>query len=90
DCRPVFDLTGRCDGAAAKDGSIWGTYIHGVFDNHCYRRYFLNSVRRRKGLPPLPPAAGDPDAAFNILADTVRKNIDIRAIYSIISRSAAV
>jgi adenosylcobyric acid synthase len=37
------------DGAAA--GNVWGTYIHGIFDNDEFRRAFLNGIRRMNGLP---------------------------------------
>ena len=41
------------DGAVRKDGLVWGTYIHGVFDEPGFRRVWLNRARLRKGLPPL-------------------------------------
>ncbi|MBL8074046.1 MAG: cobyric acid synthase [Nitrospira sp.] len=42
-----------CDGAIRGDGLVWGTYIHGVFDEPHFRRAWLNRARARKGLPPL-------------------------------------
>jgi len=42
------------DGAVRSDGLVWGTYIHGVFDEPEFRRSWLNRVRRRKRLSPLP------------------------------------
>jgi adenosylcobyric acid synthase len=42
------------DGAVRNDGLVWGTYIHGVFDESEFRRDWLNRARRRKSLPPLP------------------------------------
>ena len=44
---------GEFDGAIRKDGRVWGTYIHGVFDEPDFRRIWLNQVRKRKGLQPL-------------------------------------
>ncbi len=41
------------DGAIREDGLVWGTYIHGVFDEPQFRRAWLNRARARKGLPPL-------------------------------------
>jgi adenosylcobyric acid synthase len=41
------------DGAIRHDGLVWGTYIHGVFDQPRFRRSWLNRARMRKGLLPL-------------------------------------
>jgi adenosylcobyric acid synthase len=41
------------DGAMTADGLVWGTYIHGVFDQPAFRRLWLNRLRARKGWPPL-------------------------------------
>ncbi len=41
------------DGAIRKDGLVWGTSIHGVFDEPGFRRTWLNRARVRKGIPPL-------------------------------------
>ena len=43
----------RFDGAIREDGLVWGTYIHGVFDEPGFRRACVNRARLRKGLPPL-------------------------------------
>jgi len=34
-------------------GNVWGTYIHGIFDNDCFRRSLLNSIRTKNGLSPV-------------------------------------
>ncbi len=41
------------DGAMSADGLVWGTYIHGVFDQPGFRREWLNRVRGRKNLQAL-------------------------------------
>jgi len=41
------------DGAMRADGLVWGTYLHGVFDQPGFRREWLNRVRIRKKLPTL-------------------------------------
>lgn len=43
DCRRPFALLEgeRADGAASADGSIWGTYVHGLFESRDFRAAFL-------------------------------------------------
>ena len=48
--------------------NIFGTYVHGIFDNDDLRRKFLNAVRRKKNLPPL-------DSTRNVRAEK-QKNYD--------------
>lgn len=33
------------DGAATLDGTIWGTYLHGIFDDAAFRNRFLTTLR---------------------------------------------
>ncbi|MDD2899798.1 MAG: cobyric acid synthase [Desulfuromonadaceae bacterium] len=39
------------DGAVSGGGRIFGTYLHGLFENGQFRELFLNSVRQEKGMP---------------------------------------
>ena len=41
------------EGAASENGCVWGTSIHGLFDQAGFRRGWLNRARGRKGLPPI-------------------------------------
>jgi adenosylcobyric acid synthase len=38
------------EGAASENGHVWGTSIHGLFDQAEFRRGWLNRARNRKGL----------------------------------------
>jgi adenosylcobyric acid synthase len=38
------------DGAMAPSGRVWGTYVHGLFDNDAARHCFLDTVRQSCGL----------------------------------------
>ena len=42
------------DGAVRHDGLVWGTYVHGLFDQPSFRRAWLNRLRSRKGLSAVP------------------------------------
>ncbi len=54
-------LSGRTGSPYSKDyildgsakGNVWGTYVHGIFDNDGLRSAVLNSLRVKKGLPSL-------------------------------------
>ena len=71
-------------GCINKKGNIWGTYIHGIFDNDIFRRTVLNSIRIKKNLPVTKVIHKyDIDHKIDGLADLLRKNLDIENIYKI-------
>jgi len=43
------------DGAVSRDGRVYGTYVHGLFDDARFCRALVDTLRRRRGLPPLAP-----------------------------------
>jgi adenosylcobyric acid synthase len=45
------------DGAARPDGLVYGTYVHGLFDDARFCRAVVAELRRRRGLAPLPAEA---------------------------------
>ena len=81
--RPYHSL----DGAVSEDGRVLGTYLHGLFDSGEFTRSLLDSLRLRKGLNVWEGERFDyqqhKDNQFNILADSMRENIDIARIYQI-------
>jgi cobyric acid synthase len=71
--------------AWGRHGAVWGTYLHGVFDQPGFRRWWLNSLRTRKGLAPLPGSGPDSlDAALDRLAATVRESLNMDAVYALL------
>ena len=68
-----------------SNDNIWTTYLHGVFDNDKFRRFFINRIRINHNLPPLKKivAVYDTDSELNRLADVVRDAIDMKKIYKI-------
>jgi adenosylcobyric acid synthase len=40
------------DGAISRAGHVWGTYIHGLFDDDAFRHAFLGCARAECGLAP--------------------------------------
>lgn len=63
---------------------IFTTYLHGIFDDDRFRRRFLNTVRRERGMEPLGEVTAryGMEDALNRLADHVRSRIDMNAVYA--------
>ena len=68
-------------GIVDRDLTIWGTYLHGIFDNGKWRRNWLNQIRTRKNLSPLtnlvPEYASQRDEIFDRLADSIGEYLDL-------------
>lgn len=65
-------------GSARSDGLVWGTYMHGIFDNDIFRRRILNALRLQKGLPALPVSRNyraEKQKNYDRLAHIVRQNL---------------
>ncbi len=80
---PAFLDEGRAAGdaplgyASPERPHVWGAYLHGLFDADGFRRRFLNTLRARRGLPPLESGATYAvDAALDRLADHLRSQVD--------------
>jgi adenosylcobyric acid synthase len=62
---------------------VWGTYVHGLFDDDHFRHAFLQRTRQARGLTPAPelrPIAGEREARINRWADHVRQSLDLDVI----------
>ncbi len=85
-CEPTLTRTdGRVVGVASRGRRVWGTYLHGVFDADEFRRWFIDRLRVRRGLPPLETPIGryDIEPALDRLAEAVRASVRIDEIYRI-------
>ncbi|MFZ5798009.1 MAG: threonine-phosphate decarboxylase, partial [Thermodesulfobacteriota bacterium] len=84
DCPGALRMAdGDEDGAVSPDGRLWGTYLHGIFDDDSFRRWFIDRLRSAKNMEPLGRVAApyDLEPALDRLADVVRASVDIPAIY---------
>lgn len=84
---PAFRVTHRFgDGADGLDGAgtgpeLFGTYLHGLFDEPDFRNAYLNRLRERKGLPRLESRAPDTRSKdYDQLADWLRDHLDVRRV----------
>lgn len=82
----VKSSEGRELGFARHDELIWGTYVHGLFDQDEFRRWFLDQLRIKKGLQPLETiqARFDVEEALDRLAAIMRKKMDIKILYKLL------
>ncbi|MCK5201861.1 MAG: cobyric acid synthase, partial [Spirochaetales bacterium] len=73
----IIDSEDGLLGAATTNGKVWGTYLHGIFDADEFRQWFLNQLRKNKGLPVSnkPSLIYDIDASLDRLADVLRDNL---------------
>jgi len=73
------------DGCISPDGHIFGSYLHGLFDDDAFRHTFLAAAR---GFYYLAPAAHmdnwqqKREESLNRLADTVRSSLDMSTLFS--------
>lgn len=76
------------DGCIDEQGTVLGTYVHGLFDNRSIRSSIVDFLMSRRGARGTPPKVGrfDRQAEYNRLADVVRRSLDLRAIYELIGR----
>jgi len=75
------------DGRLNAQGTVLGTYLHGLFHNPSFRKALLNGLRRRCGLP---EKWGNPvtekEEQYDRLAELVRHSLAMPAIYRIIQQ----
>ncbi len=74
---------GTVDGAVSREGRVWGTYLHGVFDLPAFRRGWLESMGWK------PKGAGESLAAvrekeLDRLAGVVRGSVDMDLVRRVI------
>jgi len=70
------------DGAVSPDGMVFGTYLHGIFDNDEFRNAFLNRIRMDKGLQPVEVATAQADP-LDLLAEHLERHLDMEKLLAI-------
>ncbi len=89
-CAPFLYLNGSAepDGVANAAGNVFGSYLHGLFDSGALWHAIVNRVRRERGLDETEAApltmAEYREREFDRLADIVRRNLDMDALYAIL------
>jgi adenosylcobyric acid synthase len=89
--QPVFEIISRnhqpmrvADGWGNPDRRVWGTYLHGLFDNDGFRRGFLEELRQEHQTIPLASAEMSykdfQETQLDRLADLLRCHLNIAQI----------
>lgn len=63
-------------GVVDKSLSVWGTYLHGLFDNGPWRRAWLNRLRQQRGLKSLPTGISNYREQRETLLDTLATQVE--------------
>jgi adenosylcobyric acid synthase len=94
--QPAFEIVSRngqplkvADGWVSPDRAVWGTYLHGLFDNDGFRQAFLQELRRTG---PGEDTAGPETSSYrnfqetqlDLLADLLRRHLDLAQLNTLI------
>ncbi len=81
-CHSMFDDPNL--GMVNDSKSVWGCYLHGLFDNGPWRRTWLNQLRHQRGLSSLPTGVPDyreqREAMLDSIADVVEAHLDLKPV----------
>ena len=89
-CRPCIVLEdGRTDALLNGDGTVFGSYLHGIFDSDGVTEAVISKLCEKKGIV-LETAAFDLKAykeeQYNQLADLIRSSLDMEKVYDILNK----
>ncbi|MDC7224389.1 MAG: cobyric acid synthase [Spirochaetales bacterium] len=71
----IHPESGQKEGSAMEDGRLWGTYLHGLFDDPAYRRRWLRSLGWTSSAPARSLTVAR-DSELDRLADCLEENSD--------------
>lgn len=93
DLPSIVALTGGEEeliGLVSPEGDVFGTYLHDLFYNDLFRRRWLNTLRARRGLPPLPEGESSlnirqrREESYDRLASVLSEHLDLERLYQLI------
>ncbi|PNU18843.1 cobyric acid synthase CobQ [Geothermobacter hydrogeniphilus] len=86
-CRPLLRLvsrsgddSARLDGAVSADGRVWGSYLHGLFDDQRVLHAVLAPLASGRSFPAGPSARQRLDSELDRLADHLAAHLDLKRL----------
>ena len=92
--KPFSKIKDSVTGAEKEDGAyldrVFGTYVHGVFDGPGIGEAIVSAIASEKGIEmeglPQMDFAQYKESQYDLLADSLRSHLDMKAIYEILER----
>ncbi|WP_241154287.1 cobyric acid synthase [Staphylospora marina] len=89
---PAFEWNDKeAEGAVAEDGSVWGTTLHGLFDNPAFTHRWIDRLRLKRGMSPRPPEwetfAVSREKLYDRLSRALREHVDMQKVLEIMGLS---
>jgi adenosylcobyric acid synthase len=82
-----FPGSGETVPDGSRKGSVWGTYLHGIFDHDRFRRELINALRRSRGLPEVDSVtdyARERESALDRWASVLKDHLDMKFIEGLV------
>ncbi len=87
-CKELIRLEdGRIDALSNEDGSVLGSYLHGIFDTPGFAEMMMRQIMEKKGMDFEHwnfDLAAHKEQEYDKLADLVRRSLDMKKIYEIL------
>ena len=83
------EVVNYTEGSVNSEGNVFGTYLHGIFDEIDFTRSLLNNIREMKNLDRIESKVSSykefKEKEYDKLADFLREHLDIDKIYEIMN-----
>ena len=95
--QPLTSFTNQLSGTEVLDGcqqgSVYGTYVHGILDHDAVAGAIVRALARKKGVDvaQLGRVSGEEhkQQQYDLLAQTLRDHMDLAAVYRILKEGIA-
>ena len=87
--KKLGEVVNYTEGSVNLEGNVFGTYLHGIFDEIDFTRSLLNNIREMKNLDRIESKVSSykefKEKEYDKLADFLREHLDIDKIYEIMN-----